>query len=135
MFDCIITLPSYMSIYFKELFRRFNATKKSSQYCKNILKGFLSFIPSPAVPLLLSTRSRRTGLHNRLFQVDIPPAKMPPDHVQDWLLYRRHTQYGLPHRKGSSAVLSDGFHREVDPGRSHPASQSDHPESSGRHRQ
>ena len=58
-----------MSIYFKELFRWFMHKKNPLSIVKIYWKDLLSFIPSPAVPLLLSTRSRRTGLHNRLFQV------------------------------------------------------------------
>ena len=63
-----------------------------------------------------------------LFQTITCLQEMPPGHVQDWSPYRKHIQYGSHRRKGSSAVLSDGYHLSADPARSHPAFPSDHPD-------
>ena len=53
MFDCIITLPSYMSIYFKELFRRFmqNKADKSASNSLNpsIFEGLVTLCAPDAV--------------------------------------------------------------------------------------
>ena len=55
-------------------------------------------------------QSDKIDQRSRLFPAYILPPEMPEDLLPGWSLCRKYIQYGLPHKKESSAMLWDGFH-------------------------
>ena len=60
-------------------------------------------------------QSDKIDQRSRLFPAYILPPEMPEDLLPGWSLCRKYIQYGLPHKKESSAMLWDGFHPLADP--------------------